>query len=91
MIEPIILTGIGVSVVAVFVSGLLEQYGWFQDLPSETKRLLAVVLAALIALSGHAIELAATGKFDNPSAFSAALLTALAVTVQQVFHALTRQ
>lgn len=90
MIEPIVLTGIGVTLVAAFVSKLLSQYGWFESLPSETKRLIAVVSAALIALLGHAVELAATGKFDSPSAFAAALLTAWAIVVQQVFHALTK-
>lgn len=90
MIEPIILTGIGVAGLTIFTSKLLEEFNWFQKLAPETKRLIAVSLAALIALLGHSFEIAATGNFDNPSAFFAALLSAWAIVVQQVFHALTK-
>lgn len=91
MIEPIIITSIGVAGLTIFTSKLLDEFAWFQKLPPETKRLIAISLAALIALLGHSVELAATGQFDNPSAFFAALLSAWAIVVQQVFHALTKQ
>lgn len=90
MNEYTIIAGIGVAGLSIFTSRLLEEYAWFQRVPPETKRLIAVSLAALIALTGHVVELVASGNISEPSAFTAAFLGALGVVTQQVFHALTK-
>lgn len=86
MIEPIILTTFGVAVIAIFTERLLESFGWFNALPSGSKRLIAVVLAALVAFVGNAIEVWAGGNGGWVE-----IKLSVAILVQQVFHALMRE
>ena len=76
----------GLSVVSARV---LEQYNWFQRLAPETKRLIAVAIAAFIALAMHMIS--ATAQNAEPQSFKAAFSTALAIVIQQVYHALAKE
>lgn len=85
MIEPIIITTFGVAVIAVFTERLLESFGWFNSLPSSSKRLIAVLLAALVAFVANAIEVLAGGTGGWIE-----IKVSIAVLVQQVFHALMR-
>ena len=68
---------------------MLEQYDWFQRLAPETKRLVAVAIAAFIALTIHMVSL--TFQSAEPQSLKVAFSTALAIVLQQVYHALTKQ
>jgi hypothetical protein len=76
----------GLSVVSARV---LEQYNWFQRLAPETKRLIAVAIAAFIALAMHMISVIAQNA--EPQSVKAAFSTALAIVIQQVYHALAKE
>jgi len=76
----------GLSVVSARV---LEQYNWFQRLAPETKRLIAVAIAAFIALAMHMIGTIAQNA--EPQSVKAAFSTALAIVIQQVYHALAKE
>jgi hypothetical protein len=76
----------GLSVVSARV---LEQYNWFQRLAPETKRLIAVTTAAFIALAMHMIS--AIAQNAEPQSVKAAFSTALAIVIQQVYHALAKE
>ena len=76
----------GLSVVSARV---LEQYNWFQRLAPETKRLIAVAIAASIALAMHMIG--AIAQNAEPQSVKAAFSTALAIVIQQVYHALAKE
>jgi hypothetical protein len=76
----------GLSVVSARV---LEQYNWFQRLAPETKRLIAVAIAAFIALTMHMIS--AIAQNAEPQSVKAAFSTALAIVIQQVYHALAKE
>jgi len=76
----------GLSVVS---SRALEQYDWFQRLAPETKRLIAVAIAAFIALAMHMIS--AIAQNAEPQSVKAAFSTALAIVIQQVYHALAKE
>jgi len=76
----------GLSVVSARV---LEQYNWFQRLAPETKRLIAVATAAFIALTMHMIS--AIAQNAEPQSVKAAFSTALAIVIQQVYHALAKE
>jgi len=76
----------GLSVVSARV---LEQYNWFQRLAPETKRLIAVAIAAFIALAMHMIS--AIAQNAEPQSVKAAFSTALAIVIQQVYHALAKE
>jgi hypothetical protein len=83
-----LLTNATVAGLSVVSARVLEQYSWFQRLAPETKRLIAVTLAALIALSIHVIF--ATLQNSEPQSIKAAFSTALAIVIQQAYHALTK-
>jgi len=76
----------GLSVVSARV---LEQYNWFQRLAPETKRLIAVATAAFIALAMHMIG--AIAQNAEPQSVKAAFSTALAIVIQQIYHALAKE
>jgi len=76
----------GLSLVSARV---LEQYNWFQRLAPETKRLIAVAIAAFIALAMHMISVIAQNA--EPQSVKAAFSTALAIVIQQVYHALAKE
>ena len=76
----------GLSVVSARV---LEQYNWFQRLAPDTKRLIAVAIAAFIALAIHMIG--AIAQNAEPQSVKAAFSTALAIVIQQVYHALAKE
>jgi len=76
----------GLSVVS---SRALEQHEWFQHLAPETKRLIAVATAAFIALAMHMIG--AIAQNAEPQSVKAAFSTALAIVIQQVYHALAKE
>jgi len=76
----------GLSVVSARV---LEQYNWFQRLAPDTKRLIAVAIAAFIALTMHMIG--AIAQNTEPQSVKAAFSTALAIVIQQVYHALAKE
>jgi len=82
-----LISTVTVAGLSVLSARYLEQAAWFQRLQPETKRLIAVAIAALIALTLHTIQLFFTETSDVKAAFS----TALAIVLQQVYHALTKE
>jgi hypothetical protein len=84
-----LLTNVTVAGLSVVSARALEQYNWFQRLAPETKRLIAVVLAAFIALAIH--MLSAIAQNAEPQSVKAAFSTALAIVIQQVYHALAKE
>ena len=84
-----LLTNVTVAGLSVVSARALEQYNWFQRLAPETKRLIAVALAAFIALAIHMIS--AIAQNAEPQSVKAAFSTALAIVTQQVYHALAKE
>jgi hypothetical protein len=84
-----LLANVTVAGLSVVSSRALEQYEWFQRLAPETKRLIAVALAAFIALAIHMIS--AIAQNAEPESVKAAFSTALAIVIQQTYHALTKE
>jgi len=82
-------TNITVAGLSVVSARVLEQYKWFQRLAPETKRLIAVTIAAFIALAIHMIS--AIAQNAEPQSVKAAFSTALAIVIQQVYHALAKE
>jgi len=76
-----------VAGLSVLSARYLEQASWFQRLAPESKRLIAVAVAALIALTLHTLQALYYETSDVKAAFS----TALAIVLQQVYHALTKE
>ena len=68
---------------------LLEQYAWFQRLTKDTKRFIAVLFAALIALTIQMIS--AMLQNTEPQGFKVVFSTVFANVVQQTYHALTKK
>ncbi|MFN4294960.1 MAG: hypothetical protein ACK4JD_12605 [Thermoflexales bacterium] len=82
-------TPISIAALAFFASlseRFLERLEAFQALSAESKRLLALLSAAFLALLVAVIEAQATGREPNELLY--VIFTALA---QQIQHALTRQ
>jgi len=84
-----LLTNVTVAGLSVVSARALEQYHWFQRLTPETKRLIAVLFAALIALTIQMIS--AILQNTEPQSFKAIFSTVLAAVVQQTYHALTKK
>ena len=84
-----LVANVTVAGLSVISARVLEQYDWFQRLAPETKRLVAVTLAALIALAIHMAS--AVSQSTEPQNVKVAFSTALAIVLQQVYHALTKQ
>jgi hypothetical protein len=84
-----LLANVTVAGLSVVSARALEQYDWFQRLAPETKRLIAVALAAFIALAMHMIS--AIAQNAEPESVKAAFSTALAIVIQQTYHALTKE
>jgi len=82
-------TNITVAGLSVVSARVLEQYKWFQRLAPETKRLIAVAIAAFIALAIHMIV--AIAQDAEPQSVKAAFSTVLAIVIQQVYHALAKE
>jgi len=84
-----LVANVTVAGLSVISARVLEQYNWFQRLAPETKRLVAVALAAFIALAIHMVSV----MFQNaePQSLKVAFSTVLAIVLQQVYHALTKQ
>jgi len=82
-------TNTTVAVLSGISAYLLEQYAWFQRLTKDTKRFIAVLFAALIALTIQMIS----GMLQNtePQSFKVVFSTVLATVVQQTYHALTKK
>ncbi len=76
-----------VAGLSVLSARYLEYASWFQRLQPESKRLVAVAVAALIALALHMLQAIYSEASDIKAAFS----TALAIVLQQVYHALTKE
>lgn len=66
---------------------LLERWSAFQRLAPETKRIIALLVATLIALVVQAIEVAAS----NPPEDNRWLYVIIAATAQQLIHALAKE
>ena len=84
-----LVANVTVAGLSVISARVLEQYDWFQRLAPETKRLVAVAIAAFIALAIHMAG--AMFQSAEPQSVKAAFSTALAIVLQQVYHALTKQ
>jgi len=84
-----LLANVTVAGLSVVSARVLEQYNWFQRLAPETKRLIAVATAAFIALAMHMISTIAQNA--EPQSVKAAFSTALAIVIQQVYHALAKE
>jgi len=84
-----LLANVTVAGLSVVSARVLEQYNWFQRLAPETKRLIAVATAAFIALAMHMIG--AIAQNTEPQSVKAAFSTALAIVIQQVYHALAKE
>jgi hypothetical protein len=84
-----LVANVTVAGLSVISSRALEQYDWFQRLAPETKRLISVAIAAFIALAMHMIG--AIAQNAEPQSVKAAFSTALAIVIQQVYHALTKK
>jgi len=84
-----LVANVTVAGLSVISARMLEQYEWFQRLAPETKRLVAVAVAAFIALTIHMVSLTFQGA--EPQSLKVAFSTALAIVLQQVYHALTKQ
>jgi len=84
-----LLANVTVAGLSVVSARVLEQYNWFQRLAPETKRLIAVAIAAFIALAMHMIGTIAQNA--EPQSVKAAFSTALAIVIQQVYHALAKE
>ena len=84
-----LLTNVTVAGLSVVSARALEQYNWFQRLAPETKRLIAVLFAALIALTIQTIS--AMLQNTEPQTFKAVFSTVLATVVQQTYHALAKE
>jgi len=88
-IFELLATNITVGWLSAISARVLEQYDWFQRLTKDTKRLIAVLIAALIALTIHMVF--AILQNTDPQGFKVALSTVLALLVQQTYHALTKE
>jgi len=84
-----LVANVTVAGLSVISSRALEQYDWFQRLAPETKRLIAVAIAAFIALAMHMIG--AIAQNAEPQSIKAAFSTALAIVIQQTYHALAKE
>jgi alkylhydroperoxidase/carboxymuconolactone decarboxylase family protein YurZ len=84
-----LVANVTVAGLSVISSRALEQYDWFQRLAPETKRLIAVAIAAFIALAMHMIG--AIAQNAEPQSIKAAFSTALAIVIQQIYHALAKE
>ena len=82
-------TNATVAGLSVLSAHLLEQYAWFQRLTKDTKRFIAVLFAAFIALTIQMIS--ATLQNTEPQSFKVVFSTVLANVVQQTYHALTKK
>jgi len=84
-----LVANVTVAGLSVISSRALEQYDWFQRLAPETKRLISVAIAAFIALAMHMIG--AIAQNAEPQSVKAAFSTALAIVIQQIYHALAKE